>query len=129
MNEGEQQDPSEGSLQVWSHIVTESNGESIMKGFQMRWTNLQNLIIGVMTMGITHKAFAQLSEVENTVLWVEDIFSPVLLLSALIILCIGCGLAFMFGRMSGGLFVRILGGSILIFGARTIAAKLSGVVA
>ena len=95
----------------------------------MSRNSLKNLTIGVMATVITHKAFAQLTEVENTVLWVEDIFSPALLLSALIILCIGCGIAFMFGRMSGGLFVRILVGSILIFGARTIAPKLAAIVA
>ncbi len=100
-----------------------------MKGFRMINNGLQNLVIGGMAMLVTHKAFAQLTEVENTALWVEDIFSPALLLTALIILCIGCGLAVMFGRLSGILFVRILVGSVLIFGARTIAPKLSAIVA
>ncbi len=100
-----------------------------MKGFRMINNGLQNLVIGGMAMLVTHEAFAQLTEVENTALWVEDIFSPALLLTALIILCIGCGLAVMFGRLSGILFVRILVGSVLIFGARTIAPKLSAIVA
>ncbi len=69
-------------------------------------------------------AFAQLTEVENTATWVLDIFSPALMLLILTILLIGVGIAVYFGKLSGGLFVKILIGSILIFGARTIAPKI-----
>lgn len=69
-------------------------------------------------------AQAQLAEVENAGTWVLAIFSPAILLVALTILLIGCGLAVWFGRMTGGLFVKILLGSILVFGARTIAPQL-----
>lgn len=69
-------------------------------------------------------AQAQLAEVENAGTWVLAIFSPAILLIGLTILLIGCGLAVWFGRMTGGLFVKILLGSILVFGARTIAPQL-----
>jgi type IV secretory pathway VirB2 component (pilin) len=78
---------------------------------------------------ISAPVYAQLTEVEGTATWVLDIFSPALLLILLTILLIGCGLAVFFGRMSGAWFFRILIGSILIFGARTIAPKLIAVVA
>lgn len=69
-------------------------------------------------------AFAQLTEAENTAQWVLDIFSPTLMLVILTILLIGCGIAVYMGKLSGGLFVKILIGSILIFGAGTIAPKI-----
>lgn len=65
-----------------------------------------------------------LSEVEDTATWVLNIFSPGLLLTFLTVLLIGCGIAVYFGRLSGSLFVKILIGSVLVFGARTIAPKL-----
>ena len=69
-------------------------------------------------------AFAQLTEAESTATWVLNIFSPALMLTALTILLVGCGIAVYFGKLSGGLFVKILVGSILVFGARTIAPKI-----
>jgi type IV secretory pathway VirB2 component (pilin) len=69
-------------------------------------------------------AGGSLSEVEDTATFVLDIFSPGLLLTLLTLLLVGCGLAVYFGRMSGSLFVKILLGSVLVFGARTIAPKL-----
>ena len=69
-------------------------------------------------------ARAQLTEVENAGTWVLAIFSPAILLIGLTVLLIGCGLAVWFGRMTGGLFVKILLGSLLVFGARTIAPQL-----
>ncbi len=100
-----------------------------MRAFTNLKSAAQRLTIGVMAMGVTHKAYAQLSEAENLALWIEDIFSPGLMLSALIILIIGVGLAIWFGRMSGGLFVKILVGALLVFGARTIAPKIITAVA
>ncbi|MGE0847783.1 MAG: TrbC/VirB2 family protein, partial [Flavobacteriaceae bacterium] len=73
---------------------------------------------------LSGQAHAQLAEVENAGNWVLAIFSPAVLLVGLTILLIGCGLAVWFGRMSGGLFVKILVGSVLVFGARTIAPQL-----
>lgn len=71
-----------------------------------------------------HAAGGSLSEVEDTADFVLNIFSPGLLLTLLTILLVGCGIAVYFGRMSGSLFVKILVGSVLVFGARTIAPKL-----
>ena len=72
-------------------------------------------------------AFAQLTEAESTATWVLNIFSPALMLTALTILLVGCGIAVYFGKLNGGLFVKILVGSILVFGARTIAPKIVSV--
>lgn len=69
-------------------------------------------------------AFAQLTEAESTATWVLNIFSPALMLTILTILLIGCGVAVYMGKLSGGLFIKILIGSILIFGARTLAPKI-----
>lgn len=82
-------------------------------------------LIGAMALAESHVAFAgSLAEVENTVTWVLNIFSPVLLLGLLTILLIGCGLAVYAGKLSSSLFVKILIGSIFVFGARTIAPKV-----
>ena len=69
-------------------------------------------------------AFAQLAEAENTVNWVLAIFSPALLLGLLTILLVGCGLAVYMGKLSGSLFMKILVGSVFVFGARTLAPKI-----
>ena len=53
-----------------------------------------------------------------------NIFSPGLLLTLLTILLIGCGIAVYLGKLSGGLFTKILIGSIFVFGARTLAPKI-----
>jgi len=73
---------------------------------------------------LAHAGGGSLSEAENTATWVLNIFSPGLLLTLLTLLLIGCGLAVYFGRLSGQLFVKILIGSVLLFGARTIAPKI-----
>jgi type IV secretory pathway VirB2 component (pilin) len=88
-------------------------------------------LLGCMVAAENQLAFAgggggggSLTEVETTATWVLNIFSPALLLVLLTLLLIGCGIAVYFGRMSGQLFVKILIGSVLIFGARTIAPKI-----
>ncbi len=89
-------------------------------------TNTRLWLLGAMALAESRVSYAagSLSEAETTITWVLNIFSPVLLLALLTILLIGCGLAVYFGKISGGLFVKILIGSILVFGARTIAPKL-----
>lgn len=72
-------------------------------------------------------AFAQLAEAENAGNWVLAIFSPALMLIFLTLLLIGCGIAVFMGKISGGLFVKIILGSILIFGARTIAPRIASI--
>lgn len=90
-----------------------------VRGRVMLW------LLGAMALAESHVAFAgSLAEAENTVTWVLNIFSPGLLLGLLTILLIGCGLAVYAGKLSSSLFVKILIGSILVFGARTIAPKL-----
>lgn len=69
-------------------------------------------------------AFAQLSEAESTATWVLDIFSPALMLAILTIFLIGCGIAVWMGKLSGGMFIKLLLGAILVFGARTVAPKI-----
>lgn len=69
-----------------------------------------------------------LVEAENTATWVLDIFSPALTLALLTILLIGSGIAVYFGRMSGGMFFKILIGSILVFGARNIAPRIIAMI-
>ena len=69
-------------------------------------------------------AFAQLTEAEGVADWVLRIFSPALMLTILTILLVGCGIAVFLGKLSGGLFTKILIGSIFVFGARTLAPKL-----
>jgi type IV secretory pathway VirB2 component (pilin) len=73
---------------------------------------------------MSNPVFAQLTEAESTATWVLSIFSPTLLLTFLTLLLIGCGLAVYLGRLSVGLFLKILLGSILVFGARSIAGKI-----
>ena len=81
-------------------------------------------LLSCMAATMATPAFAQLAEAENTANWVLAIFSPGLMLTFLTILLIGCGIAVYMGKISGGLFVKILVGSILIFGARTIAPRI-----
>lgn len=83
------------------------------------------LLIGLMLP--LSSAHAQLAEAENAGAWVLSIFSPAILLIGLTVLMIGCGLAVWFGRMTGGLFTKILVGALLVFGARTIAPQLAAV--
>jgi|SRR5581483_7405628 len=89
---------------------------------------LSAYLLSCMALAETELAHAgaggSLSEAETTATWVLNIFSPGLLLSLLTILLIGCGIAVYFGRLSGQLFVKILIGSVLLFGARTIAPKI-----
>lgn len=89
--------------------------------------NIAAWMLGAMTLTQSQLALAgggSLSEVETTAQWVLDIFSPGLLLIAITILLIGCGLAVWAGKMTGKMFVTILAGSILVFGARTIGPKI-----
>ena len=91
---------------------------------QARATHVRILIATCVTTVLASPAFAQLAEAENTVNWVLAIFSPPLLLALLTILLIGCGLAVYMGKLSGSLFMKILVGSIFVFGARTLAPKI-----
>lgn len=102
------------SKQTSSTVVHFTNGAS----------SIRTYLIACIVATTTMPAFAQLSEAEGVGNWVLGIFSPALLLALLTILLIGCGIAVFFGRLSGGLFVKILIGSILVFGARTIAPKI-----
>jgi type IV secretory pathway VirB2 component (pilin) len=83
-------------------------------------------LLGGLVLAQSHLAHAagSLSEAENAATWVLNIFSPTLLLVLLTLLLIGCGLAVYFGRMTGKLFVSIMVGSVLVFGARTIAPRI-----
>jgi type IV secretory pathway VirB2 component (pilin) len=91
---------------------------------QTRTNRVRLYILSCMATTMATPAFAQLTEAENTANWVLRIFSPALLLTLLTLLLIGCGLAVYMGKLSGGLFVKILVGSIFIFGARTLAPKI-----
>lgn len=95
-----------------------------MKRIKAARVTVRHYLIACLAATATQPAFAQLTEVESAGNFVLEIFSPALMLTALTILIFGCGLAVWFGRMSGGLFVKILIGSILVFGARTIAPKI-----
>jgi type IV secretion system protein VirB2 len=81
-------------------------------------------ILSCMAATMATPAFAQLTEAESTATWVLNIFSPALLLTFLTILLIGCGIAVYMGKLSGGMFIKILVGSIFVFGARTLAPKI-----
>lgn len=82
-------------------------------------------MLGAMALTQSQLALAgSLAEVEDTAQFVLDIFSPGLLLVLLTLLLIGCGLAVYAGKMTGKMFLTILIGSVLIFGARTIAPKI-----
>lgn len=81
-------------------------------------------LLSCMATTMATPAFAQLAEAERTADWVLAIFSPALLLSFLTILLIGCGIAVFLGKLSGQMFLRILVGSILVFGARTIGPRI-----
>ena len=76
--------------------------------------------------GLAVAAGGSLAEVETTATWVLNIFSPTLLLVFLTLLLIGCGLAVYLGRMGGQMFMKIMVGSVLVFGARSIAPKIIG---
>ena len=89
-----------------------------------RATHVRILVATAATSFLASPAFAQLVEAENTVNWVLAIFSPALLLALLTILLIGCGLAVYLGKLSGSLFMKVLVGSIFVFGARTLAPKI-----
>ena len=91
---------------------------------QTRSLHVRILVATSITALFASPAFAQLTEAENTVNWVLAIFSPALLLGLLTILLVGCGLAVYMGKLSGGLFVKILVGSVFVFGARTLAPKI-----
>ncbi len=84
-------------------------------------------LLSCMAATMVTPAFAQLVEAENTGKWVLAIFSPALMLIFLTLLLIGCGIAVFMGKLSGGLFVKIILGSILIFGARTIAPRIAAI--
>lgn len=86
--------------------------------------NVHLYLVSCVAATVATPAFAQLTEAENTATWVLDIFSPALMLTILTILLVGCGIAVYMGKLSGGLFVKILIGSILVFGARTLAPKI-----
>lgn len=86
--------------------------------------NIQLYLLACVTTTMATPAFAQLTEAENTATWVLGIFSPALMLTILTILLVGCGIAVYMGKLSGSLFVKILIGSILVFGARTLAPKI-----
>jgi hypothetical protein len=85
-------------------------------------------LVSCVALAESHLAFAQaagsLSEAESAFTWVLNIFSPALLLTALTLLLIGCGIAVYYGRLTGMTFVKIMIGSLFIFGARTIAPKI-----
>lgn len=104
-----------------------------------RYSSLMHWLLGCMALAESQLSFAQaagggggaggsLVEAENTATWVLNIFSPVLLLALLTILLIGSGLAVYFGKMSGGMFVKVLIGSVLIFGARNIAPRIIAMI-
>ena len=76
--------------------------------------------------GLAFAGGGSLAEVETTATWVLNIFSPTLLLVFLTLLLIGCGLAVYLGRMGGQMFMKIMVGSVLVFGARSIAPKIIG---
>ncbi len=87
-------------------------------------------LLGCMTLVETELAFAGgaggggLTEAQSAVQWVLDIFSPALMVLLLTIGLIICGVLVWMGRMSGRTFVAIMIGSVLVFGARTIAPKI-----
>lgn len=89
-----------------------------------RTNRVRLFILSCMATTMATPAFAQLTEAESVTTWVLNIFSPALLLGVLTILLIGSGIAVFLGKLSGGLFVKILVGSIFVFGARSIAPKL-----
>ena len=91
---------------------------------QARATHVRILVATAVTSLLASPAFAQLAEAENTVNWVLAIFSAPLLLGLLTILLIGCGLAVYMGKLSGSLFMKVLVGSVFVFGARTLAPKI-----
>lgn len=91
---------------------------------QMRAAQVRFIVTSTVLALMASPAFAQLTEAENTANWVLAIFSPALLLTLLTILMIGCGLAVYMGKITGSLFMKILLGSVFVFGARTLAPKI-----
>lgn len=100
---------------------------SLQQQQQKRAARVRLYLLSCMAAVSSSPAFAQLTEAEGTVNWVLAIFSPAIMLAGLTILLIGCGIAVWFGKMSGSLFTKILVGSVLVFGARTIAPKIVGI--
>jgi type IV secretory pathway VirB2 component (pilin) len=86
--------------------------------------HVRTYVVACIVATMATPAFAQLTEVEDTATWVLDIFSPGLLLTLLTLLLLGCGLAVYLGKLSGGMFMKILIGSVFVFGARTLAPKI-----
>lgn len=102
---------------------------NVQQNARAKTPSIHAWLLGSMALAQTRMAYAgggggSLTEVEGTAAWVLNIFSPGLLLTLLTILLIGCGIAVYLGKMGGQLFLRILIGSILVFGGRTIAPKL-----
>ena len=91
---------------------------------QIRAAQVRFIVTSTVLAFMASPAFAQLTEAENTANWVLAIFSPALLLTLLTILMIGCGLAVYMGKITGSLFMKILLGSVFVFGARTLAPKI-----
>ena len=92
-----------------------------------RASRVRTFILSYIAAAMASPVFAQLTEAENTATWVLNIFSPALMLTILTILLVGCGVAVFLGKLSGGLFTKILIGSIFVFGARTLAPKIIAV--
>jgi type IV secretory pathway VirB2 component (pilin) len=108
-----------------ARLAAHESGLTVQRAARKRFGDARAWLVGCMVLAQTQTpAWASLSEAEGTATWVLNIFSPGLLLTMLTLLLIGCGLAVYFGKMSGQMFVKILIGSILIFGARTIAPKI-----
>ena len=91
---------------------------------QERASRVRLFIASCIALTLASPTYAQLTEAEGVGTWVLNIFSPALMLTILTILLIGCGIAVYLGRLSGGLFTKILIGSIFVFGARTLAPKI-----
>lgn len=92
-----------------------------------RVTQARMFLLTCMAVTMANPAFAQLTEAEDTANWVLAIFSPAILLTLLTLLLIGCGITVWMGKMSGGLFGKILIGAVLVFGARTLGPKIVGI--
>jgi hypothetical protein len=85
---------------------------------------LRFILMAYVGVVMTSPAFAQLVEGENTANWFLALFSPALCLALLTIVLIVTGLLLWMGKLAGRTFGLIMGGSILVFGGRTIAPKI-----
>ena len=120
---------------ITERVFISMKGDRLMKFLSLHTRACRKVsacLLSCMAIAETELAHAQaaggsLSEVESTATWVLNIFSPGLTLTLLTILLVGCGVAVFFGRMSGSLFVKVLVGSVFVFGARTIAPKITGI--